>query len=790
VTGLTPGQVYHFRAYATNSDGTAYSDVATFATQGVATLTSLVPSAGALSPVFASEVTTYTVTVPYGTPSITLTPFVAPVEATISVNGSTVASGVPSASFALATAPVTVNVVVTPTHGGTAVTYSVVVTRQSALSLLGSVSAAEAAPTTAIYAEAGVTGVTADNLDAINSALVVTQPSARDSLAEIQAIVNAYRAVLAVAAGVQTGGSLTVTDFATLGISDVSSLNLSVVVSAISAGRAPVGTITALRAAVEGTAARGLVLTGPATGVRNVPVLLTLGVVDGQGRPSVVTQSVRAALSASMAATFGLANPLTLTAGTRSLTFQYTGSRGGVQAVDAVWLQEGSNAPAEGRSTGSHTITLARSTQTVSLTLPTLAAVGGSPGVLTSSASSGLPVTLVSRTPTVCAVSGSTVEWLGSGSCVIRAGQAGNGDWQPAADVDRSVVVVQPIVQMARTSTSMAATGGTARFSVEVMPSTVAWRAMSNAAWVTTTSTGVGSGTVQFSVAMNTTADARTATVIVGGQRHTITQEAGGTIQLRVAEVRDRLVTLQWTTVGLEGTSFVVEGDVVPGGRAASIDVGRTNLTTIEVPPGRFFARVRRADDVAGVGASNEVRLVVSQPDPPSAPVGFTGLAVGRNVAFSWTPTFDGGAATGYVLEVEGSLTASIALGPDTKAAFANVPDGTYTFRMVATNASGRSPASAPVTMTFPGACVAPTAPTWVTTGVAGNVITVRWEPGTGGGAATDYVVTAEGVGTVPTGGARVVAGVLPAGTYRIFVQAVNPCGTSAPSAVQTVVVP
>lgn len=313
---------------------------------------------------------------------------------------------------------------------------------------------------------------------------------------------------------------------------------------------------------------------------------------------------------------------------------------------------------------------------------------------------------------------------------------------------------------------------------------------MSNAAWVTTTSTGVGSGTVQFSVAVNTTTEARTATVIVGGQRHTITQEAGGTIELRVADVRDRRVTLQWTAIGLDGASFVVEGDVVPGGRSASIDVGRTNLTTIEVPPGRFFARVRRSDDVAGAAASNEVRLVVSQPDAPSAPMGFAGLATGRNVAFSWTPTFDGGAPTGYLLEVEGSLTASVALGPDTKAAFANVPDGTYTFRIVATNASGRSPASAPVTLTFPGTCVVPTAPTWVTTGVTGNVITVRWEPGAGGGAATDYVVTAEGVGTVPTGGARVVAGVLPTGVYRIYVQAVNPCGTSAASAVQTVVVP
>jgi hypothetical protein len=37
---------------------------------------------------------------------------------------------------------------------------------------------------------------------------------------------------------------------------------------------------------------------------------------------------------------------------------------------------------------------------------------------------------------------------------------------------------------------------------------------------------------------------------------------------------------------------------------------------------------------------------------------------------------------------------------------------------------------------------------------------------------------------------ARVISGTLSPGTYRVWVQAVNPCGTSAPSLVQTIVVP
>jgi hypothetical protein len=66
----------------------------------------------------------------------------------------------------------------------------------------------------------------------------------------------------------------------------------------------------------------------------------------------------------------------------------------------------------------------------------------------------------------------------------------------------------------------------------------------------------------------------------------------------------------------------------------------------------------------------------------------------------------------------------------------------------------------------------------------------MRWEPAVSGGAATDYLVTAENFGVYSTGGLRVIGGDVPSGTYRVRVQAVNACGTSAPSATHTIVVP
>jgi hypothetical protein len=76
--------------------------------------------------------------------------------------------------------------------------------------------------------------------------------------------------------------------------------------------------------------------------------------------------------------------------------------------------------------------------------------VAGARFRLSATASSGLPVSFRSDTPRVCTVSGSTVRAAAAGQCAIRASQAGNADYQPAADVTQSFTVGQ------RTGTSTA----------------------------------------------------------------------------------------------------------------------------------------------------------------------------------------------------------------------------------------------------------------------------------------------------------------------------------------------
>jgi hypothetical protein len=78
--------------------------------------------------------------------------------------------------------------------------------------------------------------------------------------------------------------------------------------------------------------------------------------------------------------------------------------------------------------------------QTISFSSPGNQSVGG-PLTLAATSNSGLPVTYTSLTPTVCTVSGNTVNLLGAGTCTITANQSGNGTYGSASTVTQSFTV-------------------------------------------------------------------------------------------------------------------------------------------------------------------------------------------------------------------------------------------------------------------------------------------------------------------------------------------------------------
>ena len=135
LTGLAPATTYHFLATGAGSGGAGGGQDLTFTTlpgpANNASLASLLLSAGTLSPNFASPTTNYTASVSFGTTSLIVTPTAAQANATVSVNGTAVASGAASSGLALAVGPNTITTVVTAQDGTTTMSYTLVVTRAS-----------------------------------------------------------------------------------------------------------------------------------------------------------------------------------------------------------------------------------------------------------------------------------------------------------------------------------------------------------------------------------------------------------------------------------------------------------------------------------------------------------------------------------------------------------------------------------------------------------------------------------------------------------------------------------
>ena len=121
------------------------------------------------------------------------------------------------------------------------------------------------------------------------------------------------------------------------------------------------------------------------------------------------------------------------------------------------------------------------------------------------------------------------------------------------------------------------------------------------------------------------------------------------------------------------------------------------------------------------------------------------------------------------ILDVSGTLSASLPLGL------------TDTFQF-----------NGAVTLIFPSTSSgAPAGPENFLTYNVGNTLNLVWDPAASCPATTSFVLNVSGAfnGTFPLP-TRGLSAAVPPGTYNFTLSAVNPCGASAPTAAQTVVVP
>ncbi len=155
------------------------------------------------------------------------------------------------------------------------------------------------------------------------------------------------------------------------------------------------------------------------------------------GAAPVLTVGGTGALSAT--ASSGLA--VTFTSTTTSICTVSGSTVSGVAAGSCVVAaNQAGNATYAAAPQVTQTITVGKGSQTITFGAAPAVTAGGT-GTLSATASSGLAVTFVSTTTSICTVSGSTVSGVAAGSCVVAANQAGNATYAAAPQVTQTITV-------------------------------------------------------------------------------------------------------------------------------------------------------------------------------------------------------------------------------------------------------------------------------------------------------------------------------------------------------------
>ena len=283
---------------------------------------------------------------------------------------------------------------------------------------------------------------------------------------------------------------------------------------------------------------------------------------------------VTATASSGLAVSFGSATGSVCTVSGATVTVvgagrcTVTASQGG----NGSW---GASAPV------SQTFTVAQASQTIAFGALSEVAYGAAAFGISATASSGLAVTFTAGLASVCGILGSTVTVAGVGTCTVTASQAGNGNYQAAAEVKQGFAVTAGAQTIAFGPLSDV-TYGAAPFGVTA-----------------TASSGLA---VSFGSATGSVCTVSGATVtVVGAGRCTVTASQGGNGSWGAAAPVSQTFTVAQAS---QTIAFGVLSEVAYG--AAAFGIGATASSGLAVTftagPAGVCGILGSTVTVAGVG--------------------------------------------------------------------------------------------------------------------------------------------------------------------------------------------
>ena len=155
--------------------------------------------------------------------------------------------------------------------------------------------------------------------------------------------------------------------------------------------------------------------------------------------PNPGTKALNATVTETATASSGLTTILTsLTTGVCTISSGTITNSGTAGACTVTATQDGNSTYSAAPSVTQTFYYSDKTAQTITYSNPTDKALSSGTYTDVATASSGLTVTLTSLSPSICTVSGFTVTLVATGTCQLRASQAGDTTYAPASPVTRS----------------------------------------------------------------------------------------------------------------------------------------------------------------------------------------------------------------------------------------------------------------------------------------------------------------------------------------------------------------